>query len=76
MAGTIILIDTGCGGASNDPEVRVTNVREFIETVDVPENGGRPLNGLDNQSGLEGGKRMGYIVVLTHCHYDHIRKSL
>ncbi|KAJ3916565.1 Metallo-hydrolase/oxidoreductase [Lentinula edodes] len=75
MAGTIILIDTGCGGASNDPEVRVTNVREFIETVDVPENGGRPLNGLDNQSGLEGGKRMGYIVVLTHCHYDHIRNS-
>ncbi|KAF8825098.1 hypothetical protein HHX47_DHR7000707 [Lentinula edodes] len=73
MAGTIILIDTGCGGASNDPEVRVTNVREFIETVDVPENGGRPLNGLDNQSGLEGGKRMGYIVVLTHCHYDHIQ---
>ncbi|KAJ3906691.1 Metallo-hydrolase/oxidoreductase [Lentinula edodes] len=72
MAGTIILIDTGCGGASNDPEVRVTNVREFIETVDVPENGGRPLNGLDNQSGLEAGKRMGYIVVLTHCHYDHI----
>ncbi|KAJ3894655.1 Metallo-hydrolase/oxidoreductase [Lentinula edodes] len=75
MVGTIILIDTGCGGASNDPEVRVTNVREFIETVDVPENCGRPLNGLDNQSGLEAGKRMGYIVVLTHCHYDHIRNS-
>ncbi|KAJ3871249.1 Metallo-hydrolase/oxidoreductase [Lentinula edodes] len=75
MAGTIILIDTGCGGASNDPEVRVTNIREFIETVDVPENGGRPLNGLDSQSGLEAGKRMRYIVVLTHCHYDHIRNS-
>ncbi|KAJ3848659.1 Metallo-hydrolase/oxidoreductase [Lentinula lateritia] len=74
-AGTIILIDTGCGGASNDPEVRVTNLREFIETVDVPDNGGRPLNGLDKQSGSEGGKRMGYIVVLTHCHYDHIRDS-
>ncbi|KAJ3815582.1 Metallo-hydrolase/oxidoreductase [Lentinula aff. lateritia] len=72
-AGTIILIDTGCGGASNDPEVRVTNLREFIETVDVPDNGGRPLNGLESE--LEGGKRMGYIVVLTHCHYDHIRDS-
>ncbi|KAJ4477147.1 Metallo-hydrolase/oxidoreductase [Lentinula aciculospora] len=68
--GTIILIDTGCGGASNDPKTRITNLREFIETVNVPDNDRRPLNGLD----MTGRAKMDYIVVLTHCHYDHIRK--
>ncbi|KIK63111.1 hypothetical protein GYMLUDRAFT_41424 [Collybiopsis luxurians FD-317 M1] len=64
--GTILLIDTGCGGASNDPNIEITNLREFIETVEIPDNGGRPLNG--------GHGRMNYIVVTTHCHYDHIRR--
>ncbi|KAJ3744365.1 Metallo-hydrolase/oxidoreductase [Lentinula detonsa] len=65
--GTIILIDTGCGGASNDPNARISSLREFIETVEVTDNDNKPLNGDDDRQG-----RMGYIVVLTHCHYDHI----
>ena len=65
-ANTILIIDSGCGGASNDPEVKITSLRTFVESVGVDDNDGRPLN--------EGG-RMKYIVVLTHCHYDHIRKS-
>ncbi|EMD34135.1 hypothetical protein CERSUDRAFT_117629 [Gelatoporia subvermispora B] len=59
----ILLVDTGCGGMSRDPTVEITSLREFLETVDVPDNGGRPLNV---------GGQMGYAVVLSHCHYDHI----
>ncbi|KAH9936064.1 Metallo-hydrolase/oxidoreductase [Amylocystis lapponica] len=62
-ANTILILDTGCGGASNDPNVEVTSLREFIETVPVEHNQGMPLN--------EGG-RMRYVVALSHCHYDHI----
>lgn len=68
-SGTILLIDTGCGGASNDPDVHITSLREFIETVDVQDNEDRPLNPVNGK-----GERMSYIVTTTHCHYDHIRK--
>lgn len=64
-AKTILIIDTGCGGATHNPEIGLKSLREFIETVDVPDNNGKPLN--------EGGK-MKYIVVESHCHYDHIRR--
>lgn len=63
-ANTILIVDTGCGGASTK-NVDITSLREFIETVPFDGNGGRPLN--------DGG-RMGYVVALTHCHYDHIRE--
>jgi len=62
-AKTILIIDTGCGGKSNDKTIEVRSLKEFIETIDIDENGGTALN--------EGGK-LGYIVALTHCHYDHI----
>jgi glyoxylase-like metal-dependent hydrolase (beta-lactamase superfamily II) len=62
---TIVIIDTGCGGATDDPDIDLKSLRTFIETVAVADNGGRPMN--------EQGK-MGYIVVLSHCHYDHICK--
>ncbi|KAJ3572412.1 hypothetical protein NP233_g3103 [Leucocoprinus birnbaumii] len=62
-AGTVLVIDTGTGGKSNDNDVEVTSLRQFIETVEVADNDHRPLN--------EGGK-MKYVVVTTHCHYDHI----
>lgn len=65
-ANTILVIDTGCGGASNDPDVKVRNLREFIETIGVDDNEGKPLN--------KGGA-MKYVVVTTHCHYDHIRMA-
>ena len=64
---TIVLIDTGCGGATDDPDVDLTSLREFIETVAFADNEHKPLN--------EGG-RMKYVVVLSHCHYDHIRESV
>lgn len=60
---TILLIDTGCGGVSSRPDVEVKVLRDFLETVDIPSNNDRPLN--------DGG-RFGYIVALSHCHYDHI----
>lgn len=65
-ARTILIIDTGCGGASASPAAngRVWSLREFVETVNIEDNGSRPLN--------EGGEYR-YVVVTTHCHYDHIR---
>ena len=62
-ANTILVIDTGCGGASPDSEIVIKSLREFIENVKIDDNDGVPLN--------EGG-RMGYVIALTHCHYDHI----
>lgn len=59
----MLIIDTGTGGKSNDPDIEVTSLRQFLETVGVEDNGNKPLN--------EGGK-MKYVVVTTHCHYDHI----
>ncbi|KAI0701202.1 Metallo-hydrolase/oxidoreductase [Cytidiella melzeri] len=56
-------IDTGCGGATQDPEIDLKSLRVFLETVPVIDNGGKPLNN---------GGRMQYVVVLSHCHYDHI----
>jgi glyoxylase-like metal-dependent hydrolase (beta-lactamase superfamily II) len=65
QADTVVVIDTGCGGASRESDTQITKLREFIETVDIEANDGKPLNG---------GGRMKYIVITTHCHYDHIRK--
>jgi len=61
-ANTVVLIDTGCGGATKSP-VDVSSLRVFLETVEVPDNNDEPLN--------KGGK-MDYIIILSHCHYDHI----
>ncbi|KXN91735.1 Molybdopterin synthase sulfur carrier subunit [Leucoagaricus sp. SymC.cos] len=60
----VLVIDTGTGGKSNDHEVEVTSLRQFLETVNVIDNDNQPLNG---------GGKMKYVVVTTHCHYDHIR---
>jgi hypothetical protein len=59
----LVLVDTGCGGAARDPRVELTGLRDFLETYPVEDNDGKPLN--------EGGER-DYVVVCTHCHYDHI----
>ncbi|KAF4613724.1 hypothetical protein D9613_007758 [Agrocybe pediades] len=63
QANTILIIDTGCGGKSNDQTIEVKSLRRFIETVAVDDNNGLPLNK---------GANMKYIIALTHCHYDHI----
>lgn len=64
--GVVLIIDTGCGGATDDEEIDVRSLREYLETIKVPDNDNLPLN--------EGGA-MRYAVLLTHCHYDHIRMS-
>ena len=62
----ILLLDTGCGGATKKGDVDVTSLREFIETWPIGDNNNLPLN----PRGLKK-----YLVVCSHCHYDHIRSS-
>lgn len=62
----ILLLDTGCGGATKKGDVDVTSLREFIETWPIGDNNNLPLN-------PRGQKK--YLVVCSHCHYDHIRSS-
>lgn len=56
----IVVIDTGSARKPDNPNMAL---REFIETVPIAENEGRPLNE---------GKKLEYVVVLTHCHFDRI----
>ncbi|KAJ7494681.1 beta-lactamase-like protein [Mycena galericulata] len=62
-AQTILIIDTGCGGTTVDPTIEITSLRQFIEEVRLDCNDGAALNE---------GKHMEYVVVISHCHYDHI----
>lgn len=62
-ANAILIIDTGCGGKTKNATVQVTSLRTFIEMVPVEGNRNNPLN-------VDG--KMDYVVVTTHCHYDHI----
>ncbi|OSD06316.1 Metallo-hydrolase/oxidoreductase [Trametes coccinea BRFM310] len=62
-ARTLLLLDTGCGGASRDPDASFTRLRDFLEHAPVDDLGEAPVNA---------GGEMGYVVVLSHCHYDHI----
>ncbi|KAF2125603.1 Metallo-hydrolase/oxidoreductase [Dothidotthia symphoricarpi CBS 119687] len=59
----IVLLDTGCGGASKDPDVQLKSLRAFIETYPVSDNEDEPINPTAEKD---------YIVICTHCHYDHI----
>lgn len=56
----IVVIDTGSARKPDDQNI---TLRQFIETVPVAANGGKPLN--------EGGRRE-YTLVMTHCHFDRI----
>ena len=70
-ARTLVLLDTGCGGRPRRPDVELTNLREFIETAPVAGAG-------DDGAGsapLNPGGALAYVVVLSHCHFDHIRES-
>jgi len=60
---TLLLIDTGCGGSVSGGTDKLTSLREFLETYPVPDNGNIPLNH---------GSEKTYIVICSHCHFDHI----
>jgi glyoxylase-like metal-dependent hydrolase (beta-lactamase superfamily II) len=59
----LILIDTGCGGATKDLDIELTSLRKFLETYPIADNSNTPLNADGNKD---------YIVICSHCHYDHI----
>lgn len=63
----LILSDTGCGsGESQQSNSRV--LKDFLETQPVPANRGEPLNPRDPT----GKATKQYLIICTHCHYDHI----
>lgn len=58
----LVITDTGCNSPrSNDRSL--TSLREYLETYPLPLNGNQILN--------PGGKKR-YIIICSHCHYDHI----
>ncbi|KAI4155327.1 MAG: hypothetical protein LQ340_001065 [Diploschistes diacapsis] len=61
----LVLTDTGCGG---NPNGKFNTLRTFVETFPIPENDHLPLN----PPGKDGQVTLKYVIVLTHCHYDHI----
>ena len=64
----IVLSDTGCGGKARATHLPPDNIRNYIETFPVKKNDNRPLNPrLPN-----GDPALKYMIICTHCHYDHI----
>jgi glyoxylase-like metal-dependent hydrolase (beta-lactamase superfamily II) len=59
----LLLSDTGCGGHGLSPSIKVTSLRNYLETYPIPSNLGQPLN----PSG-----KLPYFIICTHCHFDHI----
>ncbi|KAF4550605.1 Hypothetical protein D9617_16g013930 [Elsinoe fawcettii] len=60
----LVLSDTGL----NAPNKRSQNatyseIRKFLEECPIPANDNQPLNP---------GGRMQYVIIISHCHYDHI----
>jgi glyoxylase-like metal-dependent hydrolase (beta-lactamase superfamily II) len=62
-ARALCLLDTGCGGATDDDTIELRSLREFLETHPVADNGHQPLSA----------RGWAYVVVCSHVHYDHIR---
>ncbi|MCJ1223880.1 hypothetical protein MMC12_000523 [Toensbergia leucococca] len=61
----VVLSDTGCGGLSRSAE---PSLRHFIETHPVTANENQPLNPHQGDGKLS----RQYLIICTHCHYDHI----
>ena len=59
----VVISDTGCGGGDGDRK-HLHNLKDYIETFPAAANDGKPLNPLEAERG--------YLIICTHCHYDHI----
>ena len=68
----LVLSDTGCGSQLPTPSDHDTDrqgaLRTFLEIVPIPQLGNRPLN----PRKLDGTPSLKYLILCTHCHYDHI----
>lgn len=58
----LIITDTGCN-SPRDKTIRITSLRQFIEEYPIPTYNNRSLNPRGEKP---------YIIIFTHCHYDHI----
>lgn len=58
----VIITDTGCN-SPRDRTVKLTFLRRFIEEYPIPSYNNQSLNPKGEKS---------YIIIFTHCHYDHI----
>jgi glyoxylase-like metal-dependent hydrolase (beta-lactamase superfamily II) len=59
----LLLSDTGCGGHNLSPSVKVTSLRNYLETYPIPSNLEQPLNPFG---------KLPYFIICSHCHFDHI----
>ncbi|KAG6991303.1 hypothetical protein G7Y79_00054g089320 [Physcia stellaris] len=65
----LVLSDTGCGGVYTQVTSPSANtIRDYIETHPVLDNDNKPLNPHDRT----GKPEKQYLIICTHCHYDHI----
>ncbi|KAL9121798.1 MAG: hypothetical protein Q9187_001650 [Circinaria calcarea] len=64
----LILSDTGCGGKSDGSTDIPDNLRNYVETRPITSNGNLPLNPRQP----DGSPSLRYLIICTHCHYDHI----
>jgi glyoxylase-like metal-dependent hydrolase (beta-lactamase superfamily II) len=62
----ILLCDTGC----NMPRrhTAISSLRMYLEEMPVPSNGNYPLNPWNDYLSMA----KPYMIICTHCHYDHI----
>jgi hypothetical protein len=58
----ILISDTGCNSPRQKNKT-ITSFRQYIETFSVPANNDSPLNPHGTKP---------YLILCTHCHYDHI----
>ncbi|MCJ1459586.1 hypothetical protein MMC28_009965 [Mycoblastus sanguinarius] len=63
----LLVTDTGCGGGAEN-EDHSSSLKDFIETSPISSNGEKPLN----PHGSSGQASKKYLIICTHCHYDHI----
>ena len=63
----VVISDTGCGGTTNKL-LHSRNLRDFLETCPIASNHGQSLNPRDSN----GNPLKEYMIICTHCHYDHI----